>query len=86
MARSPDRSIARLKGDRMAATLWNRWHIVDIASTFGHAAAILIGLVLMVIGLALGVTLVLLPVGLVVGLAGVLLVVGGIFAHPHRHA
>lgn len=64
----------------MAATLWTRWHLVDVASLFGHAAAVVIGFALMVAGLALGVTMVLLPVGLVVGVAGALLFVGGLFA------
>jgi hypothetical protein len=45
-----------------------------------HAAAVFLGLVLIVVGLALGVTMIMLPVGIVVGLAGVLLVVGGLFA------
>ena len=36
-----------------------------------HVAAVVIGLVLMIVGLGLGVTLVMLPVGLVVGLIGV---------------
>lgn len=46
-----------------------------------HLVATLLGFILMVVGLALGVTLVLLPVGLVIGIAGVLLFVGGLFAH-----
>ena len=45
-----------------------------------HAAAVVLGLVLMIVGLGLGVTMIMLPVGIVVGLAGVLLVVGGLFA------
>ena len=45
-----------------------------------HAAAVVLGVVLMVVGLALGVTMIMLPVGVVVGLTGVLLVVGGLFA------
>ena len=45
-----------------------------------HAAAVIVGLVLMFVGLGLGVTMIMLPVGVVVGLAGVLLVVGGLFA------
>jgi hypothetical protein len=45
-----------------------------------HAAAVALGLVLMVLGLALGVTMIMLPVGIVVGLVGVLLFVGGLFA------
>jgi hypothetical protein len=36
--------------------------------------------VLIIVGLALGVTMVLLPVGIVIGLLGVALVVGGRFA------
>jgi hypothetical protein len=45
-----------------------------------HAAAVALGLVLMVVGMGLGVTMIMLPVGVVVGLIGVLLVVGGLFA------
>ena len=45
-----------------------------------HAAAVVLGLVLMIVGLGLGVTMIMLPVGVVVGLIGVLLVVGGLFA------
>lgn len=48
------------------------------ARILGHTAAILAGFVLMVIGLALGVTMVLLPIGLVVGLIGVLVFVWGL--------
>jgi ABC-type Fe3+-siderophore transport system permease subunit len=49
------------------------------ARILGHTVAILVGFVLMVIGLALGVTMVLLPIGLVVGLIGVLVFVWGLF-------
>lgn len=45
-----------------------------------HAAAVLIGFVLMVVGLGLGVTMIMLPVGIVIGLLGVAIFVGGIFA------
>jgi hypothetical protein len=45
-----------------------------------HAAAVVLGLVFIIVGLALGVTMIMLPVGIVVGLIGVLLVVGGLFA------
>jgi hypothetical protein len=47
---------------------------------FEHAAAVVLGFVLMVVGLALGVTMIMLPVGVVIGLIGVALFVGGIFA------
>lgn len=45
----------------------------------GHVFAIIGGFLLMVIGLALGVTMVLLPVGIPVGLVGLLLFVWGLF-------
>jgi hypothetical protein len=51
-----------------------------VAAFFEHAAAVVLGFVLMVVGLALGVTMIMLPVGVVVGLIGVALFVGGIFA------
>ena len=51
---------------------------------FEHAAAILIGLALMVVGLGLGVTMIMLPVGVVVGLIGVAMLVGGLFARVER--
>ena len=46
----------------------------------GHVTAVILGFVLIIVGLAMGVTVVLLPVGIVVGLVGVALVVGGVFA------
>lgn len=49
-------------------------------SFFEHAAFVVVGLILTVIGLGLGVTMIMLPVGVVVGLIGVLMVVGGLFA------
>jgi hypothetical protein len=47
---------------------------------FEHAAAVVLGFVMMVVGLALGVTMIMLPVGLVVGLLGVAIFLGGLFA------
>jgi hypothetical protein len=61
----------------------NRW-ITGIESILGHAAAIVLGFVMMVIGLGLGVTMIMLPVGVVVGLIGVAIFVGGFAAHPNR--
>ena len=52
-----------------------------VGSALGHIAAVIIGFVLMVVGLALGVTIIMLPVGLVVGMLGVAMVVGGFFGH-----
>jgi hypothetical protein len=45
-----------------------------------HAAFIIVGLFLAIVGLGLGVTMIMLPVGIVVGLIGVLMIVGGLFA------
>ena len=45
-----------------------------------HAAAVVLGLIMMVVGLGLGVTMIMLPVGLTIGLLGFALVVGGLFA------
>jgi hypothetical protein len=63
----------------MTHTLWAL--AGGVGRFFEHAAFVVIGFILMVVGLALGVTMIMLPVGLVVGLVGVLLVVGGLFAH-----
>jgi hypothetical protein len=46
-----------------------------------HAAAVLAGLVLMVVGLALMATVSLLPVGVALGLLGLFILGGGLFAH-----
>jgi membrane-bound ClpP family serine protease len=54
--------------------------LTGVATFFEHAAAVVIGLILIVIGLGLGVTMIMLPVGVVVGLLGVVMVVGGLFA------
>jgi membrane-bound ClpP family serine protease len=47
---------------------------------FEHAAAVIVGLVLMILGLGLGITMIMLPVGVVVGLIGFAMVVAGLFA------
>jgi dipeptide/tripeptide permease len=66
-------------------TWWHRpWVLAE--NILGHVAAIVVGFVLMVVGLALGVTMIMLPVGLVIGLIGVAIFVGGLFANieaPH---
>ena len=51
-----------------------------VVGFFEHALTVLIGFVLMVIGLAMGVTMVMLPVGVVVGLIGFAMFVAGLFA------
>ena len=56
-------------------------HRLTMALHFlGHVTAVVLGFVLIIVGLAMGVTLVLLPAGIVIGLIGVALVVGGVFA------
>ena len=56
-------------------------HVLAMAGHFlGHVAAVVLGFVLIIVGLAMGVTMVLLPAGIVIGLVGVALVVGGVFA------
>jgi uncharacterized membrane protein len=62
-------------------------HTISVPDTFWalarfleHAAAVVLGLIMMVVGLALGVTMIMLPVGITIGMLGVALVVGGLFA------
>jgi hypothetical protein len=44
-----------------------------------HVLFVVVGFVLMVIGLALGVTMIMLPAGVVIGLIGFAMFVGGLF-------
>jgi hypothetical protein len=44
-----------------------------------HAAAIVVGLILMILGLGMGVSIVLLPLGIAVGLVGLAVVFWGLF-------
>ncbi len=64
----------------MAHVITPRHWWSGVARFFEHAAVVAVGFVLMVIGLALGVTMIMLPVGVVIGLIGVALFIGGIFA------
>ncbi len=56
----------------------------NVVGFFERAAFAALGCVLMVLGLALGVTMIMLPVGLVVGLVGVAMVLCALFAHFDR--
>jgi len=47
-----------------------------------HAAAIIVGLFLMIMGLGMGVTVVMLPVGIPVGVVGLFVLLWGISGHP----
>ena len=60
--------------------------LAGLGRFFEHVAAVVIGFVLMVVGLAMGVTMIMLPVGVVIGLIGVALVVGGLFARIDEKA
>ena len=53
----------------------------NIVGFFERAAIATTGSVLMVLGLALGVTMIMLPVGLVIGLIGFAMFVAALFAH-----
>ena len=59
---------------------WHRHWIVATENVIAHLVAIVVGLVMMVAGLALGVTMIMLPGGLVVGLLGMAIFIRGIFA------
>ena len=59
-------------------------HLLETGERFlGHTIAVLVGLMLMIVGLATGVTMVALPIGIPVGLGGLLLFIWGLcFAAP----
>ena len=59
--------------------------VADIVGlVFNRLAAVIIGFIMMVVGLAMTATIVMLPVGVVLGLLGVVILVGGIFAPERR--
>lgn len=70
----------------MDRIVWNRPWMRTIGAVFGHVAAVIVGFIMMVVGLALGVTMIMLPVGLVIGLLGVAIFVAGLFAHIDQKA
>ena len=66
----------------MTAHAFANHHVAGLfGSFFGHVAALIVGFILMVLGLALGVTMIMLPAGLALGLLGFLIFLGGLFAH-----
>jgi hypothetical protein len=69
-----------------AEVWWHRPWVRTTESILGHIAAVVIGFLMMVVGLALGVTMIMLPVGLVVGLVGAAIFIGGLFARIDRNA
>jgi hypothetical protein len=78
----PFRSVVgiREKEGAMARIIAARRIFGGIGHFLERTAAVVLGLVLMVVGLGLGVTMIMLPVGITIGLLGVALVVGGLFA------
>jgi hypothetical protein len=64
-----------------ASAFFHRHYLVAGESLTTHAAAVLVGAVMIVAGVALAATVAFLPVGVVVGVLGLLILGGGIFAH-----
>lgn len=64
----------------MAYTIVARRIVGGIGGLLERAAAVVVGLILMIVGLGLGVTMIMLPVGITIGLLGALIFVGGLFA------
>jgi len=56
-----------------------------VGRLIGHVTVLAVGIALMVLGLALGVTLVLLPFGLPIGLAGVLIFSWGLIGRVQEN-
>jgi vacuolar-type H+-ATPase subunit I/STV1 len=65
---------------------WHRPWVKATEAVIWHVAAVIVGFVMMVVGLALGVTMVMLPIGLAIGLLGVAIFVTGLFAHITKSA
>jgi len=62
----------------------NRHYFAGNESLTTHAAAVAVGVAMMIAGLALTATVAFLPVGVVIGILGLLIFGGGIFAHIQR--
>jgi hypothetical protein len=74
-------AVVRIEGeDLVVHTMTVHGALVGVGRFLEHAAAVVVGLILMIVGLGLGVTMIMLPVGIAVGLLGVAMVVGGMFA------
>ena len=56
-----------------------REEVREAGRIIGHGSALILGVLLMIVGLAMGVSLVLLPVGLPVGIAGFLMILWALF-------
>jgi len=70
--------------------MWNAHasnrHLLETGERYlVHTIAVVVGFVLMIVGLAMGVTMVLLPIGLPLGLGGLVLFAWGLcFASPRE--
>jgi membrane-bound ClpP family serine protease len=64
----------------MVHTITVHGALASVGRFLEHAAAIVVGLIMMIVGLALGVTMIMLPVGITIGLLGVAMLVAGVFA------
>jgi hypothetical protein len=58
--------------------------VKGVGSFLGHVVAIIVGLILSVVGLAMGVTIVMLPIGIGVALIGLALVVWGVIGYSQQ--
>ena len=67
-----------------ATSFLYRHYLVDGESLTTHAAAVMIGSVMIVAGVVLVSTVALMPVGVVVGVLGLFILGGGTFAHIQR--
>ena len=57
------------------------YHVLSGVGRFlEHAAFVVLGLLMMIVGLGLGATIIMMPLGIVIGMLGVAAFVGGIFA------
>jgi hypothetical protein len=63
---------------------WHRPWVQTTESVLGHIAALVVGFVMMIVGLAMGVTIVLLPVGIVIGFLGLAIFIAGLFARINQ--
>ena len=53
--------------------------LAGIGGFLEHTAAVVLGLIMMIVGLGLGVTMIMLPAGIAIGLLGAAVLVGGLF-------
>jgi hypothetical protein len=58
--------------------------VKGVGSFFGHVAAIIVGLILSVVGLAMGVTIVMLPIGIPACVLGLALVILGLIGYSRE--